>query len=292
MIYLDLEGTGTDVTQDRIVEFCLYNSSARSTPWVERVNPGRPIPAEVTAVHGITDADVADKPPFAAFASAIQQTLDAEEDLILCGYSLRKYDTLLLDIELRRAGQRGLPRTQEGRIAVKEIDLFEIWARSEPRSLVGAAKRFAGVDLVDVHSARADTEVLPGILEGMCREFGLPLEEIALAALSVPEGEVDRDRKFRRREDGVIVFNFGNSRGYPAKLDPGLLGWILRKDFSAETKAVARELLAEVEREERQAWEEQQREREAQRAAQGDVFAATAPEPAPKDLLEDDDLPF
>ncbi|HEY8536044.1 MAG TPA: 3'-5' exonuclease [Vicinamibacterales bacterium] len=242
MVYLDAEATGTDPYRDRIVEICMLSDDGREL--CTRVNPGMPIPAEASAVHGITDADVADAPPFAEIAPTVQLAI---EGAALCGYNIRRYDTLLLDAELRRAGQPGLPRDEWGRIAVPEIDLYALWQRCEPRTLAGAARRFAGVELEHAHSARADTEILPHVLAGMAAAFGLDVSDVAmLAALSVPEGAVDRDGKFLRRPDGTVVFNFGQSRGRPVSSDPGLLDWMCRRDFSPETKAFAEAFLRAI----------------------------------------------
>ncbi len=242
LIFLDFEGTGTDPHNDRIVEICMLVSDGDDL--ITRVNPGVPIPAEATAVHGITNDDVRDAPPFRRLARVIQQLIDGA---VLIGYSCRRYDTVLLDAELRRAGQPGLPLDEEGRIQVQEIDLYQLWMRSEPRTLVAAAKRFAGVDLENAHSAEADTRVLPHLLAGMRAAFGLGEASIEeMCALCVPDGAVDRDGKFLRREDGVVVFNFSNSKGKPVHDDPGLLRWMLNKDFSPETKAIARRFLDEI----------------------------------------------
>jgi DNA polymerase-3 subunit epsilon len=242
LLFLDCEGTGTDPHTDRIVEICLHRPGGLDL--TVRVNPGVPIPAEASEVHGIYDADVASCPRFAEIAPQVQQLVG---DAVLVGYNLRRYDTLLIDAELKRAGQPGLPRCEQGRISVPELDLYQLWLRHEARSLVGAAKRFAGVDLEDAHSAEADTVVLPAVLEGMVRAFGLQdLTPDDRCALCVPEGEVDRDGKFRRRDDGVVIFNFSQSRGRPVSENPGLLEWMLSRDFSAESKAVARQLLDEI----------------------------------------------
>lgn len=267
LIYLDIEGTGLDVSESRIIELCLYRHGEE--PRTRRFNPGVPIPAEATEVHGITDDDVRDCPPFRSVSASVQKMV---EGAVLVGYSLRRYDVPLLDAELRRAGQPGLPRTPEGKFDVLELDLYEIWQRHEPRTLVGAASRFAGLDLSqNAHSADADTAVLPHVLEGMVRQFGLQdLTHEELCALCVPEGEVDRDRKFLRGPDGVVRFNFGNSKGTPVLSDRGLLDWMTRKDFSAETKAFAREFIREIDRRENEAL---------------GVGANGA-------LFEDDDLPF
>jgi DNA polymerase-3 subunit epsilon len=55
--FFDLETTGIDVGKDRIVEISIFkvfpNGNKESKTWL--VNPTIPIPAQTTAVHGITD---------------------------------------------------------------------------------------------------------------------------------------------------------------------------------------------------------------------------------------------
>ncbi len=67
---IDLETTGTDTRTDRIVEVAVLTvyPDGSVVPFVRRVNPGRAIPAGASAIHGITDADVAGAPAFAAIA--------------------------------------------------------------------------------------------------------------------------------------------------------------------------------------------------------------------------------
>jgi DNA polymerase III subunit epsilon len=238
VVFFDFEGTGVDPYSDRIVEYC-FIEAGRAPVVTGRVNPGIPIPPDATEIHGISDADVANMPPFGVVAPAIQELVTGA---VLCGYSCRRYDTVLLHNELVRAGQPGLPCDSVGRITQPEIDLFELWLRHENRKLVTAAKRFGGYDLTDAHAAEADTAVLHAVLNGMCGAFGLDASDTeALVKLSVPEGAIDRDGKFLKREDGVIVFNFGKSKGEPADQDLGLLEWMMKQHFmTPETKQVAR----------------------------------------------------
>lgn len=242
-LYLDIEGTGLNPSEDRIVELCLYRDGELR---VRRLNPTIPIPPEVTAVHGISDQDVKDCPTFRQVAGSVQQIVDGA--VAFCGYSIRKYDTVLLDAELRRAGQRGLARDPSGELSTPEVDLYQIWQQNDPRTLVAAAKKFAGVDLENSHSADSDTEVLPATLEGMLSAYGmdgLSLQE--LADFCRPDTEVDRAGKFKRLESGVVVFNFGqNTKGKPITEDPGFLRWMLTKDFPEDTKAFARRFLEEI----------------------------------------------
>ena len=60
IIFFDLETTGIDIARDRIVEISMVKVMPDGEEIVRtrRINPGMPIPAEATAIHGITDEDV------------------------------------------------------------------------------------------------------------------------------------------------------------------------------------------------------------------------------------------
>ena len=60
IIFFDLETTGVDTSKDRIVEISMVKVGVDGTKQVKtrRINPEMPIPAEATAVHGITDDDL------------------------------------------------------------------------------------------------------------------------------------------------------------------------------------------------------------------------------------------
>src|SRR4051812_34674763 len=61
---IDLETTGTNPQTERIVELSVLKiaEDGGRDHWTQRINPGISIPAEASAVHGIADIDVADKP--------------------------------------------------------------------------------------------------------------------------------------------------------------------------------------------------------------------------------------
>ena len=92
---IDLETTGTDTKIDRIVEVSVLKLSpgGQADHRTRRVNPGVPIPPEATAVHGITDDDVADCPAFRAIAPGLARYLDGCD---LAGFNILKYDLRLL----------------------------------------------------------------------------------------------------------------------------------------------------------------------------------------------------
>ena len=66
IVFFDLETTGVNITTDRIVEISVVKvfPNGEEMRKTYRINPEMPIPPQATAVHGISDADVADCPKF------------------------------------------------------------------------------------------------------------------------------------------------------------------------------------------------------------------------------------
>ena len=103
IVFFDLETTGIDVVNDRIVEICLLkifpngNEEAKTL----RINPTIHIPEEASNVHGIYDQDVADCPKFADIAADIWAFM-ADSDL--GGFNSNHFDIPMLAEEFLRAG--------------------------------------------------------------------------------------------------------------------------------------------------------------------------------------------
>ena len=108
-VALDTETTGLDARQARLVQVAalpLAGGRMRLDDRFERlVNPGMPIPPAVVAVHGITDAKVADAPRFADIAGNLEAYIGRA---IVIGYAIR-YDVAVLEREYALAG-RPVPR--------------------------------------------------------------------------------------------------------------------------------------------------------------------------------------
>ena len=103
-IALDLETTGLDVVNDRIVQIgavALRGPVVLSTPRMDaRVDPGIPIPAASTRIHGITDAGVAGAPRFPELVESLVETLAGR---VVIGQNIR-FDLAVLRHEAARAG--------------------------------------------------------------------------------------------------------------------------------------------------------------------------------------------
>lgn len=235
----DIESTGTDVQQDRIVELAIVRlnpDGARETrTW--RVNPGVPIPAEVTAIHGIRDADVADQPPFADIAKDVAAALDGCD---IGGYNVVRFDIPMLEAEFRRAR---FPFQFEGRRVVDAQRIFHI---KEPRDLSAAVLLYCGRPHVNAHGAAADAEATLEVIEGqLARYADLPRDVAGLDAFCAARNAdwVDRTGRFKW-VNGEIVVNFGSKKGQKLKdlvaANSSFLTWILTNAFPIDTKELIR----------------------------------------------------
>jgi len=224
----DIEATGLDPHNDRILELAILRAEDGYPVFHERFHPGVPIPPPATAVHGITDADVAHKDPFTVHAGAVQRIVDGA---VLLGYGCRRFDTVLLDEELRRAGEPGLDFTR-----LQEIDLLRVWAEKERRTLELAVQRFLGHSHDSPHDALADAQILVPLVAAMKRTWGL--EDLDLVEITRPPGEVDRSGRLRLDTAGEVVFNFGQHRGERVGDHPDYVEWMLQSGFPPDTEAV------------------------------------------------------
>jgi DNA polymerase-3 subunit epsilon len=236
--FFDLETTGVRVETDRIVELAVLRimPSGDVLERVRRFNPGIPIPPGATAVHGITDADLADEEPFAKRAKALARMLDPCD---LAGFNVRRFDLPLLVAEFKRAGIAFEPR---GR---RVIDAQQIFHREEPRTLEAAARKYLDREHSDAHTALGDIRTtasvllaqiehyphLPRDLDGLhayCDEVG-PVQTEATLWFIDPEGEA----VFRRgKHSGVALQQVAASHA-------DYLRWMLNlDDLGEEVRAI------------------------------------------------------
>ncbi|MBI4368937.1 MAG: 3'-5' exonuclease [Elusimicrobia bacterium] len=243
LIFLDIEATGLDQQRDKIVEICLIrlNPDASEDNFLERVNPGIAIPPESTAIHGITDADVKDKPHFSDFARRVFEFLG---DADLSGYNIIRFDVPMLVHEMERSGLR---LDLQGR---RVIDTMKIFHRKEPRDLAAAYKFYCGKIHAHAHDALADTQAAKEIFFGELKRYGdLPRDLDALHAFCRQQDErfVDSEGKFSWRY-GTAYFNFGKYKGRSLKevamIDRDYLWWLSDKsDASLELIEICRTAL-------------------------------------------------
>ena len=206
IVFFDLETTGVNIATDRIVEISylkVYPNGKEECKTL-RINPGIPIPPESTAVHGISDADVANCPTFKEVAKTIAREIEGCD---LAGYNSNRFDIPLLVEELLRAGV-DIDLSKR-----KMIDVQTIFHKMEQRTLSAAYKFYCDKDLNDAHTAEADTRATYEVLKSQLDRYeNLPNDVAALAEFSTHNKNVDFAGRIVYNDKGEEVFNFGNHK--------------------------------------------------------------------------------
>ena len=244
LVVFDTETTGTNSRSDRIVEIACVkiHPDGRREDWERRLNPGIPIPAASTAIHGISDADVASAPRFRDVAAELAAFLAGCD---LAGYNIAGFDLPVLRAEFLRAGVAF--EVTDRRL----VDAQRIFFAREPRHLAAAARFYCQSDHDGAHGALADAEMTLRVLVGQLERYAeLPrsVAELHDQFCAGIDQDIDPEGRFRL-VNGEPTVNFGKNRGRLLKdisrEEPGFLRWILKGDFSEPVKSVARKYLPE-----------------------------------------------
>lgn len=234
--FFDLETTGVNVTNDRIVEICVHkvHPSGEEETHTWRVNPKVPIPIGASLVHGIYDHDVASEPTFKELAAKVHELI-ADSDL--AGYNSNKFDIPLLAEEFLRAGidfDMGKRRA---------VDVQNIFHRMEQRTLSAAYKFYCDKSLDNAHSAEADVLATYEVLKAQIDRYEeLQNDMNFLADFSNRQKVADFAGFIAYDDQGEEIFTFGKYRGKTVqsvlKENPGYYSWIQNADFPLYTKKV------------------------------------------------------
>lgn len=240
VVFLDIETTGINVASDRVVEISLLKISPDGTEqWMtSRVNPGMPIPAKATAIHGISDADVADAPAFREIAKRLASFLDGCD---IAGYNSMKFDIPVIAEEFLRCDTEFNFRKR------KYIDVQVIFHRKEQRTLAAAYQFYCNKELVNAHDSRVDTGATYEVLKAQLDRYSDLENDIdKLADFCDVTSNVDFAGRIILDENGVEIFNFGKHKGKSVetilKEEPSYYSWMMNGDFPLYTKKVLTEI--------------------------------------------------
>ena len=236
LVIFDLETTGINTSKDRIVELFMIKvqpDGARSD-YYQRFNPEMPIPPEITAIHGISDADVANEPVFKDKAHELNQFL---LNCDFAGFNSNKFDFPMLVEEFYRAG---IDFEVSKR---KFIDAQKIFHLMEPRNLSAAFKFYCSKELDNAHSAKADTEATWEIIQSQLDKYSNLEPNIDfLHKFSGQNNLADLAGRLVYNDKQEVVFNFGKHKGKRVvdvfKSDYGYYDWMMQGDFPQQTKKV------------------------------------------------------
>lgn len=255
IIFFDVESTGNDVAKDRIVSLAYKKFDSFGAPHSEVFNqifnPGQTMTAEVIAIHGITNEQATQSPPFSEFMPRLGEAFTGCD---LAGFNLTNFDVPILWEEFYRCG---FFWDLDG---IHIIDAGNIYKKKEPRSLPEALKFYCGREHTTAHSALGDVDATFDVFIGQLDRYKdlaamASIHENAteeLARFSRMEDRVDLAGKIVRDKDGDPVYNIGKSKGVKVKHDPSFARWMLGKDFSVQTKLVLEKILDSIRGEEDQ----------------------------------------
>lgn len=234
IIFFDLETTGTSVMTDRIVEISLIKVMPNGEERVRtlRVNPECHIPEEATAVHHISDEDVADKPTFKQIATDLARSFEGCD---IAGYNSNKFDIPMLAEEFGRAG------ISFDFSRARFVDVQTIFHKKEQRTLVAAYRFYCGKDFDSPHAAESDTRATYEVLKAQLDRYDdLPNDIEELSKFSSQTRNVDLMGRIVYNDQNEEVINFGKYKGQKVTdvfaKDPGYYSWIMQGDFSSDTK--------------------------------------------------------
>ena len=240
IVFFDLETTGVDPSRDRIVEISTVKVFPDGNKEIKthRLNPEMHIPEEATAVHGITDEDVANEPPFRAIAKSLAAYLEGCD---FGGFNSNKFDVPVLIEEFLRAGVNVDFKNR------KFIDVQNIFHKMEQRTLTAAYKFYCNKDLDNAHSAEADTLATYEVLMAQLDRYPDLQNDVAyLADFSARGQSADYAGRILYNEKGEEVFGFGKYKGRLVtdvfREEPSYYAWMMNGDFPLYTKKVITEI--------------------------------------------------
>ena len=240
LVFIDLETTGINISKDRIVEISVLKvfPNGKEESKTRRINPEIPIPAEATAIHGITDEDVKDCPRFQAIARSLATLIEGCD---LAGFNSNRFDIPLLVEEFLRAGVN-IDLTKR-----KFVDVQTIYHKMEQRTLAAAYKFYCDKDLDQAHSAEVDTKATYEVLKAQLEHYpDLKNDVNHLSEFSSFSNNVDFAGRMIYNDKGEEVFNFGKYKGRLVtevlQADPGYYSWMMDGDFALNTKKMLTEI--------------------------------------------------
>lgn len=241
LIIFDIETTGLILSMDRIIELAYIKIDKENRIAKDNLffNPEMEISEEAMAVHGITNEQVKDKP---LFREKAREIWDIFQNCYYSGFNVIDFDLPLLKREFLRSGL-DFDYSKDDIIDAKTIFHY-----MEPRTLSAAYKFYCGKEHKDAHSALADVEVTAEILYKQIVKYKEARDLNFLKSINRVDSSrwVDNERKFYWRS-GQAHFAFSKYKDTPlhkiVETDRDFLEWILRSDFSEETKMIVKNAL-------------------------------------------------
>ncbi len=236
IVFFDIESTGLNIIKDRIVQISLLKIHPDGKEEIQNytINPEMSIPAEVVAIHGISDEDVKGKPVFKDVAKEIFQFIQQAD---LGGFNLLKFDVPMLLEEFIRVGI-------DFDIAnIHIIDVQSIFHKMEQRTLSAAYKFYCDKELVNAHNAEVDTIATFEVFKAQLNRYeNLKKDLQGIIDFLGTNNRVDLEGRIVKNDKGEEIFNFGKHKGKKVtqvfENEPSYYNWMIDGEFSGYTKKI------------------------------------------------------
>jgi DNA polymerase III subunit epsilon len=244
--FFDLETTGVNIAHDRIIEIAVIKvmPNGEIIRKTNLINPSIPILAESTAIHGITNEDVKDKPLFKEVAREYARFMEGAD---LAGFNVLKFDLPMLVEEFLRAD------VEFDYSRKKIVDSQKIFHLMEKRTLSAAYKFYCQKEMDNAHSAQSDTQVSMEVLiaqiekyegkdvtDGLDRKVGTIRNDMDALSRLVSDDLVDLAGRMILNDKGDVLFNFGKHKNKLVDKvfneEPSYYDWMMNGDFPLDTK--------------------------------------------------------
>ncbi len=240
LLFFDLETTGINAAEDRIVEIAtvkLLPDGSRKV-FTKRINPKVPIPKEASAVHGITNEMVKNEKSFEEIGEKLYHYIEGCD---LAGYNMISFDLPLLQAEFKRIG---IDYNVSG---LKLLDMFTVYRKMVKRNLSNAYRFYCGKELLNAHSAEADILATEEIFQAQL-QFHEGLEDANSFHEACQNNDVDKSGKLKWNDEGEIVIAFGKKYAKVPlkeviKKDRGYIDWVISSEFPEDTKQICKDAL-------------------------------------------------
>lgn len=222
LLVFDIESTGVDVFEDRIVQFVMglsddHGNLTKTWEWV--INPGVPVPEGASGVHGFTTEylqEHGESPKMVL--PEILEVFGQYHSNVLIAYNMN-FDLSMLDAEFRRYGIH----QNFAEVAEQFCTLFDpiVWDRAKSfrkgkRKLMNLADHYRiEYDEDSLHNALADVELTAKVAVAVAARYGLPTTDEQKVAYR--KWAANLEKWLRRSDKDAVV-----SGEWPYRIDPGL----------------------------------------------------------------------
>jgi DNA polymerase-3 subunit epsilon len=164
LVVFDLETTGLAIGEDKMVEIAYRKimPNGEVVAVAKKINPGRPIPEDASALHGIYDKDVADAPSFAQLCYELWSVFEGSD---VGGFNITGFDLPFLRAEFATVGKTfdfSSKKVLDAKVLYHSVTRRDMVSS---RNLSAAYKAYCGKEHTTAHTGAGDVEVTVEVME-------------------------------------------------------------------------------------------------------------------------------